>query len=97
LRAERSWKLGTHRVAMRGFAEWRDTLAADGLSLHARYTGADVWAALPEAPLAGSGGVFGVNLDADGGRNSSWSLGFDQRPGIHGPLRNWTARFAVGF
>ena len=97
LRAERSWKLGTHRVAMRGFAEWRDTLAADGLSLHARYTGADAWAALPEAPLAGSGGVFGVNLDAGGGRNSSWSLGFDQRPGIHGPLRNWTARFAVGF
>lgn len=98
LRAERSWSLGAHRIAMRGFAEWRDTLAADGLSLHARYTGADAWAALPEAPLAGSGGVLlGLHLDADGGPNASWSLGLDQRPGVRGPLRSWTARFALGF
>lgn len=97
LRAERGWNIGTHRMAVRGFAEWRDTLSANGLSLRARYAGVDAWAALPEASLARSGGVFGLSLDADGGRNSSWSLGFDQRSGIDGPLRNWTARFAVGF
>ncbi len=97
LRMERAWRAGARRVAVHGFAEWRGTLAEDGLSIMARYAGAEAWAALPEAAAARSGGVFGLGVEAADGRNSAWSLGFDQRAGTYGPVRSWSARFSAGF
>jgi autotransporter-associated beta strand protein len=53
LRAERAWKDGHGRsFALRGYAEWQETLGVRGLGMDASFVGVEAW-----APLVGAVGI----------------------------------------
>ncbi|WP_058834409.1 S8 family serine peptidase [Luteimonas abyssi] len=88
--AARAWTLG-------GYAEWQQTLSADGLEVAARFVGADAW-----SPLAGfqperSGGLFGLGLQTQLGGNAAAGFGYDQRFGPRGSDRMVSLRYVQGF
>ena len=94
LRGEREWLSG---LRLQGYAEWQQTLSAQGLALEAGFTGIDAWSPLMGLQPARSGGLFGLGLDAPVGRSGLVTLGFDQRFGPRGDARMVSLRYALGF
>ncbi|HZW17377.1 MAG TPA: S8 family serine peptidase [Luteimonas sp.] len=80
-----------------GYAEWQQTLAADGLEAQAGFVGADAWAPLPGLQPARSGGLYGLGVSAWLSRNSVLGLGYDQRFGPRGDARTVSMRYVLGF
>lgn len=89
LRGQYLWR----GVTLNGYAEWQQTVAADGLSLRTGFTGIDAWAPLGGLQPAGSSGLFGLSLDSWLSRNARLSLGHDRRVGPRGDNRQVWLRF----
>ncbi|MGO1541005.1 MAG: S8 family serine peptidase [Luteimonas sp.] len=94
LRGERSLLAG---LSLHGYAEWQQTLSAQGLDVEAAFTGADAWSPLLGLQPGRSGGLFGLGLNAPLGSSGVVTLGFDQRFGPRGDARMVSLRYALGF
>lgn len=98
LRAERMWADGRGRsFALRGYAEWQETLAARGLGIDASFVGVEAWAPLMGASAEISGGVFGVGLDSRMSDAVMMSFGYDQGFGPRAQARMMSAKLVLEF
>lgn len=93
LRAARDWR----GLGLRGYAEWQQTLDAEGFDVAASFTGVDSWSPLPPADAAKSGGLFGLGIDAWLSRNARLAIDFDQRFGPRGDEGMGSVRYVFGF
>ena len=84
-------------VALYGYGEWQEPLAARGFDLQAGFIGVDAWSALPGLEATRPGGVFGVGAQARLGRDAALGLGYDQRFGPRGSDRLVSLRYLQGF
>ncbi|WP_420007537.1 S8 family serine peptidase [Xanthomonas sacchari] len=82
--------------SLQGYAEWQQTLAAQGLDRQASFVGVNAWAPLVDLQPARSGGLFGASLQTrwNGGL---LGLGYDQRFGPRGDDRAVSLRYRLGF
>lgn len=82
--------------SLQGYAEWQQTLAAQGLQRQASFVGVDAWAPLVDLQPARSGGLFGASLDRRWG-SSALGIGYDQRFGPRGDDHALSLRYRLGF
>lgn len=85
----RSWSL-------QGYAEWQQTLAAQGLDRQASFVGVNAWAPLVDLQPARSGGLLGASLQTRW-NGALLGLGYDQRFGPRGDDRAVSLRYRLGF
>ena len=98
LRAERAWKDDHGRgFALRGYAEWQETVAAQGLGIDASFVGVEAWAPLVGASPEISGGVFGVGFDSRMSDAATVSFGYDQGFGARKQARMMSAKLVLEF
>jgi uncharacterized protein with beta-barrel porin domain len=98
LRAERTWKDGHGRgFALRGYAEWQETLATRGLGIDASFVGVEAWAPLVGTSPEISGGVFGVGFDSQMSDAVMVSFGYDQGFGARAQARMMSAKLVLEF
>ncbi|KAF1015994.1 MAG: Extracellular serine protease [Stenotrophomonas maltophilia] len=93
VRSERQWR----RWTLRGYAEWKQTLAQSGQGLQASFVGVDAWVPLIGAYRANGSGLFGLALDAWAGPAARLSFGVDQRIGGGQDLHQVALRYNAGF
>ncbi|MCC4591529.1 S8 family serine peptidase [Xanthomonas campestris pv. cannae] len=88
--------VGGRGWSLQGYAEWQQTLAAQGLDRQASFVGVNAWAPLVDLQPARSGGLFGASLQTrwNGGL---LGLGYDQRFGPRGDDRAVSLRYRLGF
>ena len=80
--AEHRWNTSQGREwALRGFAEWQQSLGARGFGFDASFVGIEAWSPLVGLQPSGSGGMFGMALESRWGDRAALSFGFDQRFG----------------
>ncbi|CTP89312.1 autotransporter serine protease [Xanthomonas translucens pv. poae] len=82
--------------SLQGYAEWQQTLAAQGLQRQASFVGVDAWAPLVDLQPARSGGLFGASLDRRWG-SSALGAGYDRRFGPRGDDHALSLRYRLGF
>ncbi|WP_281402002.1 autotransporter domain-containing protein [Xanthomonas theicola] len=82
--------------ALRGDAEWQQTLVAQGLDRQASFVGVDAWAPLVDLQPARSGGLFGVGIDRHC-RAGALGVGYDRRFGPRGGDHAVSLRYRPGF
>jgi autotransporter-associated beta strand protein len=98
LRAEHGWKDGHGRgFALRGYAEWQETLAARGLGIDASFVGVEAWAPLVGASPEISGGVLGFGFDAHMSDAAMVGFGYDQGFGARAQARVMSAKLVLEF
>ncbi len=88
--------VGGHGWSLQGYAEWQQTLAAQGLDRQARFVGLDAWAPLVDLQPARAGGLFGASLQTHW-NTTVLGLGYDQRFGPRGDDRVFSLRYRLGF
>ena len=84
----RQWEWGA-------YAEYQQSLASQGDTLQASFTGVDAWAPLQMLD-PGSATLLGVSAAARLAPSARMSLAYDQRVGSN-PAHAWSLRYAFGF
>ncbi|NDK37566.1 autotransporter domain-containing protein [Pseudoxanthomonas gei] len=98
IRAERAWRLADGRqLTLRGYGEWQQFLAGQGLVFDASFVGVPSWSPLLGADARDSSGLLGLGLDLQLLRHGRLSLGYDQRVGATSPARAVALELAYGF
>jgi autotransporter-associated beta strand protein len=93
MRASRGWR----NLELYGYAEWQQTLSANGLDIDARFVGVDASAPLSGLQPARSGGLYGIGFDAWLSRDAKLGFGYDQQFGPRGDVRMVSLRYMLGF
>ena len=97
-RVEREWTgRGGRAFALRGYAEWQQTLDASGFDIDASFVGVEAWSPLVGTDPMRSGGVFGFGLESRLSDAARLSFGYDQRFGPRDAMRMVSAQFSLGF
>nr|WP_244292425.1 autotransporter domain-containing protein [Xanthomonas hyacinthi] len=87
---------GRQGWSLQGYAEWQQTLAAQGLQRQASFVGVDAWAPLVDLQPARSGGLVGASLDRRW-NSSALGIGYDRRFGPRGDDHALSLRYRLGF
>lgn len=93
LRLKREW----NGLALQGYGEWQQTLAASGFDVQASFVGVDAWAPLAGHSPARSGGMAGLSVQTWLGRSAALGFGYDQRFGPRGQDRMLSLRYNQAF
>lgn len=98
IRAERAWQLADGReLTLRGYGEWQEFIAGQGLVFDASFVGVQSWSPLLGEDARNSSGLLGLGLDLQLPRQGKLSLGIDQRVGARTPARAVAMRLGFGF
>lgn len=98
IRAERAWRLADGReLTLRGYGEWQEFIAGQGLVFDASFAGVQSWSPLVGDAALSSSGLLGLGIDLQLPRHGKLSLGYDQRVGAHTPARAVAMQLRFGF
>ena len=98
MRAERGWHLADGReLTLRGYGEWQESIAGQGLVFDASFVGVQSWSPLLGDDARSSSGLLGIGMDLQLPRQGRLSLGYDQRVGARTPARALALQVQYGF
>ncbi len=98
IRSERAWRLSDGRqLTFRGYGEWQQFMAGQGLVFDASFVGVQSWSPLLGVDAGASSGLLGLGVDLQLHRNGMLSLGYNQRVGTSIPSRAMGLELSFGF
>ena len=84
-------------LTLRGYGEWQEFIAGQGLVFDASFVGVQSWSPLLGDDARSSSGFLGLGIDLQLPRQGKFSLGYDQRVGARTPARAVAMQLACGF